>query len=452
MLLPARGGDIALTPGRPGCSRTAATRSTFPVPSCRYLYPIGDLDPVEAAPLGCGGLTLYRAAIARPWLARLEGLSSWCRWTRQFGIQYLRLLTDAAVHAGDPSQQKRSARLSSGPTTRRRPRTSRVPHLGARLRRIGRLLGACSTPRRPAGIAIVIRPLRRTIPFGLGAVPHEAHFMSSIWGRATAGGAERARVSASGSRVHDRHRCRSSPRRKPTIASDGAGPRPDRPRALGEHLRFQLLSPPLAQEGEGPTTFAELRPDRDSLPARPGDPGPDEPATKRWRALTVAHERPRQRRRRESALYAEGVPHETLGTLRARDHALASLARDAGWFRSLSKHADVLAVGSDPVLFSSQLGHIALEDRTERARRSAVADRNRSTCPHPTAQARQLRVHTQQGQGVRGLHLDDRARPARQAIGQGEFDWVNEISEPVPITCLSRSSGCRRRTRRCSSS
>src|SRR5256714_2511703 len=31
------------------------------VPARRYLYPIGDLDPVEAAPLGCGGLTPYRA-------------------------------------------------------------------------------------------------------------------------------------------------------------------------------------------------------------------------------------------------------------------------------------------------------------------------------------------------------------------------------------------------------
>ena len=31
------------------------------VPARRYLYPIGDLDPIQAAPLGCGGLTPYRA-------------------------------------------------------------------------------------------------------------------------------------------------------------------------------------------------------------------------------------------------------------------------------------------------------------------------------------------------------------------------------------------------------
>ena len=39
------------------------------VPSRRYLYPIGDLDPVEAAPLACGGLTPYRAGEARASLA-----------------------------------------------------------------------------------------------------------------------------------------------------------------------------------------------------------------------------------------------------------------------------------------------------------------------------------------------------------------------------------------------
>jgi alcohol dehydrogenase, propanol-preferring len=32
------------------------------------------------------------------------------------------------------------------------------------------------------GVAIVVGLFAGTIPFGLGAVPHEAHFLSSIWG------------------------------------------------------------------------------------------------------------------------------------------------------------------------------------------------------------------------------------------------------------------------------
>jgi propanol-preferring alcohol dehydrogenase len=77
------------------------------VPARRYIYPIGDLDPVQAAPLGCGGLTPYRAVKhARPWLGpSSRALVLGAGGLGQFGIQYLRLLTDATVHAGDPSAQ-----------------------------------------------------------------------------------------------------------------------------------------------------------------------------------------------------------------------------------------------------------------------------------------------------------------------------------------------------------
>jgi cytochrome P450 len=63
-------------------------------------------------------------------------------------------------------------------------------------------------------------------------------------------------------------------------------------------------------------------------------------------------------------VYAEGVPHETLAALRSYDpvhwHPWPG-TRDGFWL--LTKHADVLAVGKDPQTFSSQVGHIALEDR-----------------------------------------------------------------------------------------
>src|SRR3990170_2556095 len=89
------------------------------VPARRYIYPIGDLDPVQAAPLGCGGLTPYRAVKpARPWL----GLGS----------------DDSLANAARLVDRK--------------------------------------------GVAIVMGLFGGRIPFGLGAVPHEARFMSSIWG------------------------------------------------------------------------------------------------------------------------------------------------------------------------------------------------------------------------------------------------------------------------------
>lgn len=155
------------------------------VPSRRFLYPIGDLDPVQAAPLGCGGLTPYRAVKhargrlgpgSRALVLGAGGLG-------QFGIQYVRLLTGATVHVGDPSAQKRERALELGAEEAAAPEELEGPY-AAVLDFVGSedsLAHAARLVDRQ-GIAIVIGLFGGRIPFGLGAVPHEAHFMSSIWG------------------------------------------------------------------------------------------------------------------------------------------------------------------------------------------------------------------------------------------------------------------------------
>jgi propanol-preferring alcohol dehydrogenase len=155
------------------------------VPSRRYLYPIGDLDPVEAAPLGCGGLTPYRAVKhARSWLGPgSRALVLGAGGLGQFGIQYLRLLTDAAVDAGDPSRQKRERALELGAEEAAAPPDLEGPY-DAVLDFVGSddsLSHAARLVDRQ-GVAIVIGLFGGRIPFGLGAVPHEAHFLSSVWG------------------------------------------------------------------------------------------------------------------------------------------------------------------------------------------------------------------------------------------------------------------------------
>src|SRR5262245_61677119 len=155
------------------------------VPARRYLYPIGDLDPVQAAPLGCGGLTPYRAVKhARPWLGKgSRALVLGAGGLGQFGIQYLRLLTDATVHAGDPSAQKQERALELGAEEAGAPEelegsyTAVLDFVGSE----DSLTQAARLADRQ-GVAVVIGLFGGRIPFGLGAVPHEAHFLSSIWG------------------------------------------------------------------------------------------------------------------------------------------------------------------------------------------------------------------------------------------------------------------------------
>jgi propanol-preferring alcohol dehydrogenase len=155
------------------------------VPARRYLYPIGDLDPVQAAPLGCGGLTPYRAVkTARDWLGPgSRALVLGAGGLGQFGIQYLRLMTDATVHVGDPSSQKRERALALGAEEAAPPEELGGPY-SAVLDFVGSEDSLAQAARLVdrQGVAVVIGLFGGRIPFGLGAVPHEAHFLSSIWG------------------------------------------------------------------------------------------------------------------------------------------------------------------------------------------------------------------------------------------------------------------------------
>lgn len=151
----------------------------------RYLFPIGDLDPVKAAPLGCGGVTPFRAVKhALPWLGKGKtAVVIGAGGLGQFGIQYLRLMSDATVIAGDPSPQKQARAIELGAASASHPDELEGP-----VDVVLDFLGSEETLKTSArlvdrgGLVEVIGLFGGTIPFGLGYVPHEAHFMSSIWG------------------------------------------------------------------------------------------------------------------------------------------------------------------------------------------------------------------------------------------------------------------------------
>jgi propanol-preferring alcohol dehydrogenase len=153
-----------------------------------YLVPLGELDPVTSAPLACGGLTAFRATRhALPALQRRGGaaraLVIGAGGLGQFAVQYLRLMSDAEVWAVDPSEAKRRRALELGAAG-----AATADDLEGRFDAVLDFVGAATTLDLAArvvqrrGIVVAVGLAGGRVPFGLGAVPHEAQFMSSIWG------------------------------------------------------------------------------------------------------------------------------------------------------------------------------------------------------------------------------------------------------------------------------
>jgi alcohol dehydrogenase, propanol-preferring len=171
----------------PGWTRDGGYAEAVLVPSRRYLLPLGDLDPVRAAPLADAGVTAYRAVRrVRPWLAGggtavvlgAGGLG-------QFAIQFLRRAGDARVVAVDPDPAKRdqAGRLGADHTAA----AAGELEPGAAVAVLD-LVGSDATLAeaawlvRPTGVVMVVGEAGGRLPFGFGAVPDEAHLTTSVWG------------------------------------------------------------------------------------------------------------------------------------------------------------------------------------------------------------------------------------------------------------------------------
>ena len=158
------------------------------------------------------------------------------------------------------------------------------------------------------------------------------------------------------------------------------------------------------------------------------------------RAMSARSGRPRQGRRREPA----ASTRRACRTRRSRRCGSTIPCTGTRWTGTRGR---LLAAdearrrprgreGPDGVLVPAR-PHRTRGPGAGRARRAAVADRDRPARPHAPAQARQLRVHAQQGARSTRTYTRKIAQELLdKAIAQGEFDWVTEISEPVPISVL----------------
>jgi propanol-preferring alcohol dehydrogenase len=155
------------------------------VPSERYLFPLGTLDAVAAAPLADAGITPYRAVkrIAPRLDKDAKAIVIGCGGLGQFAIQYLKLLTDARVIAVDSVSSKRERALALGADEAASP-----DELDERAEAVLDLVGADETLAqaarsvKPKGVVVQIGEATGTLQFALGRVPHKASFTTSIWG------------------------------------------------------------------------------------------------------------------------------------------------------------------------------------------------------------------------------------------------------------------------------
>ena len=155
------------------------------VPSEKYLFPLGGLDAVHAAPLADAGITPYRAVrrvsayIGRGSVAVVIG----CGGLGQFAVQYLKLLTAATVIAVDPAALKRERALALGADEAitagelERPAEVVLDFVGS-----DETLALAAQAVKPKGVVVQIGEAAGTLAFALGRVPHEAAFTTSIWG------------------------------------------------------------------------------------------------------------------------------------------------------------------------------------------------------------------------------------------------------------------------------
>ncbi len=171
----------------PGWVRDGGYAEAVVVPSKRYLLPLGDLDPVRAAPLADAGVTAYRAVRrVLPWLAGggtavvlgAGGLG-------QFAIQFLGHASDARVVAVDPDQAKRDQARRLGADQTAAAGADLEPGAAvAVLDLVGSDATLAEAARlvRPTGVVMVVGEAGGRLPFGFGAVPNEAHLTTSLWG------------------------------------------------------------------------------------------------------------------------------------------------------------------------------------------------------------------------------------------------------------------------------
>jgi len=157
------------------------------VPSARFLIPLGDLDPVEAAPLTDAGLTPY-AAIQKAKDRLFTGATAaviGCGGLGHMAIQLLRATTGARVIAYDKDDRKLEAARALGADVLVRP-SETIVGCDVVLDNVGSdaTLALGAKALKAEGKLVIIGLADGTLPVSFFGLPFGASVLTSYWGSA----------------------------------------------------------------------------------------------------------------------------------------------------------------------------------------------------------------------------------------------------------------------------
>ncbi|MER5886118.1 zinc-binding dehydrogenase [Streptomyces sp. NPDC001941] len=158
------------------------------VPRREYLIPLEGLDPLQVAPLACGGLTAFRAvrrarALGEPGRAG-RVLVIGAGGLGQYAVQFLGRTPGTHVSVVDPLPARLATARELGAHEALLPGEADPARYDAVIDFVGSddtLRSAVRSVRR-GGVVVLVGMFGGTVPFGLGRLPSEVSLTTSIWG------------------------------------------------------------------------------------------------------------------------------------------------------------------------------------------------------------------------------------------------------------------------------
>ncbi|HEX7135299.1 MAG TPA: cytochrome P450 [Iamia sp.] len=145
----------------------------------------------------------------------------------------------------------------------------------------------------------------------------------------------------------------------------------------------------------------------------------------------------------DPATFADGVPHDAIDALRAGSPVAWQDMDGEPGFWAVLRHADVVTVAREPVLFSATQGGVVLEDLPEdslemmRGMLLAMDPPRHLTYRKPLADSFKARVIAGMEEQIRTLTRQVLA----QAAEKGEVDFVHDVAAHIPTQVMGRLMG-----------